>query len=299
MNRLQFFSLLSLLLFSPLSVSAEPINILVSILPLKHFVEVIGGEKVNVSVIVRPGQNPENYTPAPQDVIQISRSQIYFQMNLTFEQIFNQTLKQTHPNLKTVNVTESINALPQNTIQAEQQNLGSQHPTEQTHHQAHQHDLHVWTDPILVRDITLRIRNNLIQIDPSHRYQYKKNYEAFSKKLEQLDQDIQKLFRNKTSKTFLVFHPAWGYFAKRYGLTQVAIEKNGKEPSAKDLAQLTGWAKQAKLNTLFVQPQFHQKSAFVIAQILSAKIITLDPLAENYIPNTYQVAIKLANSMPE
>ena len=131
----------------------------------------------------------------------------------------------------------------------------------------------------------------MVDIDPSYAEQYKANYKAFIREIEGLDSDIKDIFSDRRSSSkFIVFHPSWGYFAKAYGLEQVPIEMEGKEPTARELAVLITEAKEHNARAIFVQPQFSIKSAETVAKAIGAQVVFADPLAPDWASNLLRVA---------
>ncbi len=152
---------------------------------------------------------------------------------------------------------------------------------------------HIWLSPPLVKKQVETIAKWLKKIDPPNKNFYENNLREFLLQIDALDREIADILKSKKGRPFLVYHPCWGYFAERYGLRQIAIEEEGKEPSVLKLAKLISYCKRAKIRAIFVQPQFSKKSAHIIAKELGIKIIAIDPLAEDWIKNLRDVAIKL------
>lgn len=157
------------------------------------------------------------------------------------------------------------------------------------HHDGHDHhdhagmaDPHIWLDPILVKTQATTITQELVKKYPNNRSLYEKNLEKFTKRLDALDSYFKTLLKEKKGKKFLVYHPSWGYFADRYGLVQESIEMEGKEPKPKDLQKIINEAKEDGISVIFVQPQFSQKSAKVVASQIDGKVIPIDQLAVDW-----------------
>ncbi len=255
-----------LILLMPILAAAQ-INAFVSILPLKYFVDRIGGDQVNVSVMVGPGQSPETYAPTPKQMVMLSKTKIYYRIGVPFENAWIGKIAKTNPNMPIVDLRSGISMLKKG-------------------------DPHIWTNPILVIKIAKTIRNSLEQIDPNNKKTYEKNYAAFKKDLKKLDNYIGKTV---SPCGFVVFHPAWGYFAHRYGLTQIALEQEGKEPGPKDIERVINTAKKQHIKLVIVQPQFSEVQAKMIANTIDAKIVILDPLVEDYLNNMRKVANVFGN----
>jgi len=254
--------IVAVLLIFPMLAMAE-VNVFVSVLPLKYFVARVGGDRVDVQVMVGPGQSPETYAPTPKQMQQLTHSKIYYRVGVPFESAWINKIEAINPQMQIVDLRNGITM--------------------------RKSDPHIWTDPILVMKMVGTIKDSLEKIDPDGKKVYAKNYANFIQDLKNLDKNIKAKLKNIPSRTFLVFHPAWGYFAAQYGLQQIAIEKEGKEPGPKDLARIISLAKQKGIKLVIVQPQFSKSQAQMIANVLSAKIVVLDPLAEDYLNNMQKV----------
>ncbi|MEJ2025880.1 MAG: zinc ABC transporter substrate-binding protein, partial [Deltaproteobacteria bacterium] len=135
------------------------------------------------------------------------------------------------------------------------------------------------------------IANGLARIDPANREDYEANCRKFIREAKDLDHHIRKiLIPRATGKSFLVFHPSWGYFARDYGLRQIAIEREGKAPGPKHLGGLIDFARKSSVRAIFVQPQFSRKSAQIVARAIGARVVSADPLAEDWAQNLMHVA---------
>jgi zinc transport system substrate-binding protein len=142
-----------------------------------------------------------------------------------------------------------------------------------------------------------RIRDAFVQLDPAHADAYEGNYSRFANDLDALDAQIRVRLSPYAGHAFLVFHAAWGYFADAYGLRQIPIEAEGKEPGPRTLARVISEARTLGIKVVFVQPQFSRSSADMIAQQINGHVVTVDPLAENYMENMRHVAASFAAAM--
>jgi zinc transport system substrate-binding protein len=157
-------------------------------------------------------------------------------------------------------------------------------------------DPHIWLSPPLVMIQARAILSALQKVDPVHRSDYEANYKAFISEISKLDAELRNIFSDKHGLQFMVFHPAWGYFAETYGLKQIPVEIEGKNPKPAQLKELIEYANQNDINVIFVQPQFSAKSAEVIAGGIGGQVVLADPLAEEWAVNLRKVsrAIKVA-----
>jgi zinc transport system substrate-binding protein len=191
--------------------------------------------------------------------------------------------------------------------QAEEHHEGEHHEAEQDHEKAEHHgkaehdedhheqaglDPHIWLSPPLVKIQARTILAALQEADPVNRSVYEANFKAFTAQIDQLDADLKKTFAGKAGLQFMVFHPAWGYFAHAYGLKQVPIEIEGKAPKPAQLKKLIQHARENGIKVVFVQPQFSTKSAELVAREIDGQVLFANPLAEDWMANLRQVADK-------
>lgn len=267
--------ILIVFLVTATAVNATPkIKTVVSILPLKYLVQRVGGNLVTVDTLIGQGQNPELYEPQPMQVAILANAAIYYQIGMPFEQTWIKKIKKLNPNISISDVRKNVKFIYNDGVA----------------------DPHIWTSPIVAKHIAKNICDSLIAIDANNKNIYITNYLAVIKDLEHLDQALKTKLANIKTSTFLVFHPAWGYFAEHYGLKQLAVEIEGKESGPKDLLEVIHKVEQQKLKVIFIQPQFGSAQAKALAKTLHIAVDTLDPLAENYITNLRNVAEKIANS---
>jgi zinc transport system substrate-binding protein len=163
---------------------------------------------------------------------------------------------------------------------------------DEDHHEHAGLDPHIWLSPPLVKTQARTILAALQEVDPAHRSVYEANFEAFTAQIDQLDADLKKTFAGKKGLQFMVFHPAWGYFAHAYGLKQVPIEIEGKDPKPAHLKELIQHARENGIKVVFVQPQFSTKSAELVAREIGGQVAFANPLAEDWMANLRQVADK-------
>ena len=270
------------------AVASGAIPVYVSIVPQKYFVEKIGGKLVDVSVMVEPGANPANYEPRPRQMIGLSKTIIYYAVGVPFEKTWLKKIASVNPEMLIAHTEEGIKKIP----------MKSHHHEEDVHDKEEEHhhgilDPHIWLSPPLVRIQADNILKSLIEVDPTHRPLYETNHRNFRKEIDALDAEIREIFAEKgEGLQFMVFHPAYGYFAQAYGLTQVPVEIEGKSPKPAELGRLIKYARKHGIRVIFVQPQFSTKKAGVIAKAIRGQITFADPLAGNWAENLRQVAAK-------
>jgi zinc transport system substrate-binding protein len=267
--------------------ASAPLSVYVSIPPQKHFVERIGGPHVRVSVLLPPGQSPATYEPTPKEVVSLARASVYFRIGVPFEKHLVDKIAAA---MKGLNVVDTRKGIELRTGHA---CCDHSHEHADGHHHHHEQDPHTWMNPRLAKVQADTIHKALCEVDPAHRADYERNWRALAADLDKVDKRIAAALAPLRGKEFFVFHPAFGYFAEAYGLKQVAIETGGKQPSAKQLAALIEGAKKARVRLIFVQPQFDKRNAEVVAKEIGGAVVTLDPLAENYVDNLLHVASQI------
>jgi zinc transport system substrate-binding protein len=253
--------------------SAGEISAFVSILPQAYFVERIGGNYVNVTVLVGPGQSPATYEPTPKQMARLGRSQLYFRIGTPFERGFIDKISRTFTNLTIVDTRKGV------TLRYFKQSQGLEVP-----------DPHIWLDPKRVKIQAETISQALKEKDPAHADEFEKNLKAFQTDLDSVDAKIAGILAPLKGRKLYVFHPAFGYFAESYGLTQIAVEIEGKEPSPKQLSRLINKAKREGIRVIFVQPQYATKEARTVARAISGAVVPINPLPRDYLKNLEDMA---------
>jgi zinc transport system substrate-binding protein len=267
--------------------AGKKLAVFVSIPPQKYFLHQIGKQRVDVQVMVQPGASPATYEPKPQQMAAISRAHIYFAIGVPFEKTWLEKIAAANPGMQVVHTDDGIQKIPMAANQIE-----SERYRQKDRQGNGELDPHIWLSPTLVMIQARTILNALVEIDPDHRAVYEANTEAFLAKLAALDADLKNTFAGKQGFQFLVFHPSWGYFARSYGLQQVPVEIEGKDPKPAQLKALIEYAKKKHINIIFAQPQFSSRSAELVAKEIGGRVIFADPLASDWSGNLREVAQK-------
>ncbi len=275
-------------------------EISVSIAPQKYFLEKITKDKFDINVMVKAGSSPHTYEPKTSQMKSLSNSKIYFYTGIEFEKAWLDKFKKSAPNTLFIDSSASIERIAMEEHSHEEEGPeGHKHEKHNDHEDEHDHDgldPHVWLDPVLVKVQAKNIYEAVVSIDLENKEFYTKNYEEFLKELDSLDAQIKEILKPYEHKAFMVFHPSWGYFAKRYDLEQISIEIQGKEPKPNELVELVKDAKVHNIKIIFVSPQFSQKSAKTIAQNIGGNVVDIDSLSENWANDLLKTANEIANS---
>ena len=274
------------------------LGVFVSILPQQDFLSRMGGDLVDVQVMVPPGASPHTYEPKPRQMKAITQTQLYFAIGVPFEKAWLPRISATNPQMKIIHTDRGIEKMP---MAAEHEH--GQTPSDHSEHSDHRdhrdqgrasgNDPHIWLSPPLVHLMAGHILNALIKADPDHEAIYRRNYQQFSDQIKALDTELHQIMGPFKGTRFMVFHPSWGYFARTYDLIQIPIEVQGKAPKPAGLQQLIQRARTLEIKTVLVQPQFSQKSAAIIADAINGGIVTADPMAEAWAENLRRLGQQL------
>jgi len=298
--------LLPLLLISPpalrgqdrtAAASTPKIPVFATILPQDYFLERIGGARLQVSILVGAGQSPHTYEPTPRQMAKLAAARAYFGIGVPIEKGLMQKLRKTHPQLLIVATQQGVPYRCLDELEHGGDKEGHRaerpagRPPENTTGKGVQTpDPHIWMSPRLAKIQARNIHDALCRLDPAYRQQYGAGLQALLADLDRVDARIARALAPLRGGKIYVFHPAFGYFADAYGLTQVPVERAGKEPSARQLASLIAAAKKDGVRVIFVQRQFPVKSAAAIAAAIGGAVVPIDPLARDYLVNLEKIA---------
>ncbi len=291
---LAIFAICAILLFSGCTekvqensteteVSSDKLIVAVSILPQAEFVEQIGGNNVKTVVMVPPGSDPHSYEPTPSQLENLSNAQMYVKVGsgLSFETVWMDKLISINSKMLVVNSSAGIKQI-----------MIENDPDGDTGA-----DPHVWTSPLNAKVMVKSIYDGLVSIDPDNETTYKQNYDSYIAKLDEADTKLKTALAGKEGTSFMVYHPAWAYLAKDYGLNEIAVEVQGKEPSPQDMQKLIDEAKEKGIKVIFVQSGFSTASAKTIADQIGGEVVEVDPLAKDYIDNLDRVSNAFAKGL--
>ncbi|MDA0348399.1 MAG: zinc ABC transporter substrate-binding protein [Verrucomicrobia bacterium] len=284
-HRLHSITGLLLLFLGQVTLVGKP-TIVVSIPPQKAFVQALTGAEVDVVTLIKPGQNPTNFSLTPRTLAEIATAEVYFSIGVPMETAFLPKLRSIYPNLTIVDTSAGIR----------KRSLESHsHDDEQGAHD-HAADPHIWLSPGLVKIQLRSYARSLKELLPDRTKLIDENLTAFFSKLEAVDTQLKEILAPHKGAIVFVYHPAFGYFLERYGLRQETVELEGKQPSPKQLNFLIKLAKELNARTIFVQPQFERRTAHTLAKAIGGKVEVIDPLAENYLDNLILIGETIASS---
>ena len=267
----------------------EPLTVAVTILPQKQFVERIGGEHVRVIVLVPPGASPHTHEPTAKQLEDISRASIYIKVGsgIDFERAWMDKLEGVNPRMTLVDSSKGIGLIAGSHDHGEIAAPGDISDDPET---VDGTDPHIWLSPKNARIMVENTYLGLARADPIHAGEYRSNADAYQKELDALDTEISRDIASRQVHTFMVYHPAWSYFARDYGLVQIPIENEGKDPSPAGIENLILKAKKENITVIFASPESSTKSATVIAEEIGGTLVLVSGLEEDYLGNLRKVA---------
>jgi zinc transport system substrate-binding protein len=253
----------------------------VTILPQAGFVEAIGGNKVEVVVMVPPGASPHTYEVTPDQMTRLSNAKMYAKVGspVEFELTWMDKLIAVNKSMLVVDCSKGIDLTE------------SQDPDEPGL------DPHIWLSVKNAKIMVQNICDGLVQVDAANKAYYEENCAAYLEKLTKLDTELASDLSDVSNRSFIVYHPAFGYFARDYNLKQIAVEQGGKEPDADYLVRLIEEAKENNIRVVFVSPEYSTKSAEVIAKEIGGKVVIIDPLAKDFIDNMHAIESAMKQAM--
>ncbi len=274
----------------------DQLDITVSIIPQKYFVKKIGGDRVDVNVMVEPGVTPHTYEPKPQQLQALSEAEAYIATGVPFEKVWMDRISQANPEMLTVDSSEGIEKL----TMVDHDHGHDDHGHDHNHNEEESNlDPHVWLSPRLVKIQAQKIYETLVELDPKYQETYQTNLDNFLQEIDELDNKIRNNLANLEQRKFIVFHPAWGYFAEEYNLTQVPVEVGGQEPSAAELSNLIKEAKTENIKVIFAQPELSSQSAETIAKEINGEVLLISPLGQDWSDNLLEVSQTFAKALKE
>lgn len=256
-----------------LAFSANP-SVLVSVAPHKFFVEKIAGNSVNVLLMVPAGASSHTYEPSPRQMIAAGQAAVWFRIGEPFENRAMQAFQSHHPDMRIVDLRQGLDLIR----------------TEGCHCCPGSVDLHFWLSLRQGKIQAQTIAQALIEAFPENSEKYRANLRVFLEELDSLDEKIQAILAPLKRRVILVSHPAYAYFCRDYQLEQYSVEVEGKDPTPQQMTKLLDLSRRLNLHTIFIQLQYNNKAAKLVAETLKAKLVVLNPYSEDYFTSLLEIA---------
>ncbi|MDR0871128.1 MAG: zinc ABC transporter substrate-binding protein [Planctomycetaceae bacterium] len=267
---------------------SEKIGVAVSVEPFAFLADRIGGERVQIEVIVPPGKEPEHYQTTPEKIAGIIRSKILFCTGMPFEETLLPKLRSNAPNLKAVDLRTNLKL----------RELELHHHGEDDTHHSHgaSADPHIWFAPSALKTEATAVLAALLEMDSVHKDFYQKNYDFLIEEIESVRKELAEKLLPLKGQTVYVFHPSYGYFCDEFGLEQRAIEFEGKTPKPQQLAeQIAEMKKEAKPPVIIVQKEFNQSPAQAVAEAAGGTLAVHSALERDVLQSMKRFADLLVN----
>ena len=262
-------SVLSVFLLLCVLTLFSAINVAVSVVPQKTFVEAVGKDLVNVTVIIPPGYSPSNYAPTARQIVNFTKSAVYFTIGVPAEQsnILPKVAKNA-PDVEIVHLEKEVDSV-----------------YDPRFFEGGTRDPHIWLSPKRVISMIESIKDHLCSFDIQHCKDYTQNANEYIDALKQLDEELKKKLSQVKNSGFFCYHPSFGYFADDYSLTMYALEENGKEATPKKIAEMVELAKKNGYKVIFYQAEIDSSQTESFAHEIGGKALQLDPLSPDYVNN--------------
>lgn len=266
--------------------------VIVSIAPQKEMLESILGADVEVLLMVPENMDPHQYSPTPSQLLKVASADVYFTVGsgIEFEELNLATIKETNPDMEVVDLSFGIDIVSfedhKGDHDHEDDSVFEVHTTEGT-------DPHIWLSPYNMKIMAENVLNFLEEEGYDDIDFFRENAFTYQERIDSMIDEIDEMLENSTLESFMTYHAAWGYFADAFGLEQIPVESEGKEPGPQGVADLIEQAKEENITVFLVEPQFDSSSARQIADEIGGSVITADPLAYNYIDALIEIAGKM------
>lgn len=269
----------------------EKVRIFVTVAPQAFLAERIGGNAVEVHTLVGKGQDPHTFEPTPRQATALAGANLFFTVDVPFEKQLRAKIAGSNPHLQIVDSTKGLSRLPITEFHHE----GGAH----NEHSGNGADPHIWLAPDNLRIMADNMSTALCTALPEQKETFHRNLLSLQNEIIAVDKQLRTTLTPHRGKTFYVFHPAFGYFAHAYGLKQKSVEINGKSPTPRQLSALIRKAREDRVRTIFVQPQFDRKSADTVAQAINGTVVPIDPMAREVLRNLTTIAAAIAQSLKQ
>ena len=289
------------------SAEEEKLTVAVSIVPQKTFVEKIGGDLVDVVLMVPPGYSPATYEPTPQEIEEFSDADLYFSIGVPTEEGNILPHAEDISGLDVVHmqkvVEEEFPVRKMNGEEHEHNGHEDDHDHDDDHaHDDHDHDHggrdpHIWLSPQRAQLMVETMADEMADHDETNREIYQENASAYVEELQELDEHLEETFAELDIRKFIVFHPAYGYLADDYDLEMHALEYDGKEAPPEKREEIVDLAQEEDIRTIFYQDEIDSQLTEQFAEEIGGKTHELAPLAPDYIDNLKSMADTMAEVM--
>jgi zinc transport system substrate-binding protein len=282
--------------------AAAPLAVFVSVPPQASLARDVGGPHVVVHCLVQASQDPHVFEPTPKQTLALARARVFFTVGIPFERPLLDKIRGHLPDLEIVDSSRGFARRPAG---GDAHEHGAPSALPRSRRDADRDadhsslDPHIWLSPEALRIMTRNMADALARIDPAHSADFRRRARTARDSIDRADDRARAKLAPFRGQTVYVFHPAFGYFCDAYGLRQKAVEVDDKPPTSRLLRELILQAKKDGARAIFVQEQFDQRSARVVAEAVGGRVAVLDPLAEDVVANLERMAAAIAAGLGE
>lgn len=253
--------------------TAKP-AVAVSILPQRWIMKQLVGDRLDVQVMVPPGTSPEAYDPAPGDLMRLSRSAAYFMVGgLGFERAWMPRFSEQNPTMPFFDTSMGLERLADD--------------------YGHDVDPHIWTTPRNLAGMARNMCDALCRVFPADSALFVANCDALLRRLDEMDERIRRQLAISRARTFIIYHPALSYFAHDYGLHQIAVERDHKEPSAAMMQALVDEVCASDARVLLMQQEYDARLVETLAQETGVRVVRVSLLSEDFETELMRIVLEI------
>lgn len=266
---------------------SRQLTIATSIEPQSYFIKRIAGDKAEIKTLLPKGTKPETYDLTPNQIVELGKCNAYFTMgHLPFERAWVDKYSNSHPHTNLIDMSHGITPIITDHAHGQPSGQNSQNIFVEPH---------TWMSVNNAFIIANNVCDGLCIADPANKDYYRQRLDTLENELRELDKAIRAKLSDADS-TFLIYHPALSYFARDYGLTQISVERDGKEPSPREMKHIIDRAAHDDIHVMFIQPEFDHRSARTLVQSTSTQLVDINPLARDWKAEMLHIADALANA---
>lgn len=264
---------------------SSKLKIYAAVPPVAWLVEQIGGENIDVHVLIQSGNDPHIYEPTPRQLTGLGGADFYMLGSLPFEKRIMERIDGSGAGVKIIDIAAGI--------EVEQFEQGK----DEAEHSHGSNDPHIWLAPHNLKTMAENIAEALRSADPQHGNEYRDNFLILLRKVDDLQKEISAMLKPYKGEAVYVQHPAFGTFLEEFGLRQVSVEGASSEVSARHLNELIDSARAEGVGAIFTQPQFSDRGANIVAEAIGADVRHLDPLATDVLENLRAMATAIRDEL--
>ncbi len=256
------------------------LRIMTTIAPLGWMAEEIAGDLAEVSIMLPPGGNAHTFEPTPRQMVSLGEADLLLAVGGNLEENFLKVIGEVLPDLRVVELNQNLDLIPFTSGHDEDEHDGT--------------DPHVWLSPKNMILMAETIKQSLISLHPEQDAFFSGTGEMIESDIIKIDREISSILSPYSGRSFIVFHPSFGYFARDYNIRQIAVEKEGAEPRGAELLSLIRTAEEALIHVVYTAPGFPKNAGRAVAEAIGGTTFELDPMPYDWAAGIIETARILA-----